>query len=260
MVFILDDVEERTREGTTAAAMYFNLYSTTHVHGQAAAYAIWASACIVFFFLNQKPAKKIVAFVLFSLFISFILHFIRYILILNDTQVRTDYRYESSVSLMFLRMGIFSLLIAVLRCLQPGHFCMAFCYVAFLPLFGLNVTYVIKDFILSQSAVYEWVHYTGIWRLNDRDLGYSMTPSMIDEFKGDQRWSYIDFMATRMEELLPYEFRDRHIIVGVVTDALTLFLVLLFVFALLAPSLPLKESYRARRVSNTLAVIFHYRP
>ena len=248
MVFILDDVDERTRGGTTAAAMYFNLYSTMHINGQAAVYAIWAFLCCVLFFMNYKPFKKLIAIVIFSFLVSNLLRFVRYILILNDTKVRVDYRYESAVALLFERVGMMLLLMATVGWLSITLSFFAFCCVAFLLLCVLQAAYVIKALILSQAAIYEWNNYTGIWRLNDRDLGYSMTPSMIDKFKGDQRWTWADFTMTRKEELMPYDYVDSEIVIGVVVDIAMFLFILVLGIASLASSHMFKESHRASRV------------
>lgn len=253
MIFVLDDVDERTRNGTTAASMFFNLYSSNQLYGQSVAYGIWAVACIILVFLNQKPAKKIVHFIIILLFISFILQLCRYILVSSGTKVGLDYRYEFSFATMFQRIGISLLLLAVMLQLQLNHTCHVLSWFVMPLLFIMNLVYVIKGFIISKSAIYQWKHWTGIWPLITLDLGLSMTPSMIREFKGAQRWTYVDFKQTRMAPLSPYDYRTTQIHIGVATDALTLLLLLFFLAGLLMPRRPLQGNYQAIKVSISCA-------
>ncbi|KAL2203575.1 hypothetical protein CC79DRAFT_1371626 [Sarocladium strictum] len=240
---------------TPMRSMFFDLYAKSDVYGQLAVNAIFAALLLVVFFLNRRPAAKLVHVAAFCFFAACAMQCVRWGLVGGLNWVPRGYRYESSVVVLLQRVGWPVLLVALLRAMRPGKILGAGPWLGVLVLGVLNLAYVVYDFLITSSSLknlneydpfegaknndffLDWVKHIG-WLLGDRDFSLLWTKDMVrrftdqPEYVSDATWWSLDAVVHyRMERLYTpkgsteFEQRDTQIKLGLAADVLALVLV-----------------------------------
>ena len=234
-----------------------SLFSDPEVYSQLALACIWAVSLLVLLILslttrstttspNNTAAAKATRITLrLSLFLFFTAHVllaVRLGLIVSGSYVYVVYRYESSVVVLAVRLGLAALFVVaggllglqknrVLSALLKGVY-----WMAALAYGTLSVAYVALDFIVSADALERYLK-RGFWLLGDRDFSLLMNKEMIMNIKTGLPGSAIDFRFLFRSMWDTYEVttyqnsRDAQIRIGVALGALGVVMAVLLMCA-----------------------------
>lgn len=236
-------------------SMFFELYTTQDIYGQLAINAIFAALLLAVFFLNRRPAAKLVHLATFCFFTACVLQCVRWGLVGGYNWVPRGYRFEASVIVLLQRLGWPVLLFALLCAMRPGKMLGAGPWLGILVLGVLNLAYTVYDFLICSSALKnldQYIPFDGAtdndffldwvkdirWLLGDRDFSLLWTQSMVGRFTdqpkyvSDATWWNLDAVIYyRLQRLyLPrgstgFQERDTQIKLGLAADVLALVLV-----------------------------------
>lgn len=155
-------------------------YTQAELYGQIVLFVIWSIAFVILFTQTLKPKARWLQAAIVSFFISFAFLCARYGVLIAEADVPIGYRFESSIVVMMQRLGIIFLFAGVFwpEAGKISRF-------AFWPVLGiyaiLNITYLILDFLISSQAIQSFKYQNWEWRLSDRDVGLTFTPSALEE-------------------------------------------------------------------------------
>lgn len=222
------------------SSQFFSLYDNANVYGQLIVNAIFAAALLVVFFVNQKPAAKVVHVSTFCLFTACIFQCVRWGLIIPDNWIPHGYRWESTVIVTMQRIALPVVLGALIRAMRPGKILALGPWLGVVVLSVLNLAYVVFDFMLTDSAIKAWVESgDGPWRLGDRDFSLLWTKSMVGRYTDQpaySRWPinwdlssvvrYRVWLLFDPSEPKVIDSRDAQIKIGLAADTVALLVVL----------------------------------
>jgi hypothetical protein len=157
-----------------------SLYSQPELYGQIVVYGIWALVMLLQLPMARRTRAHLLQGAMFSFLIVFALHCTRYGLLLTGSEIFPAYRYESSVIVLFSKVGLVALFAAALP--SPSEKLPRIVLWVGLVLYApLGITYVVYDFLISFNAVQEFKADDSYgWKLTDRDFGLTLTQAMLD--------------------------------------------------------------------------------
>jgi hypothetical protein len=182
---------------------------------------------------------------MFSFLIAFALHYTRYGLLLTGAEIFPAYWYESSVIVLFSKIGTIALFAAALPS-STGKLFRLVLWVGLVVYSALAIAYVVLDFLISSTAVREFEADASYgWKLTDRDFGVTLTQAMIDRL---QEMSHDDVMSGAF-----HGQRTTQIRVGIAADYVA---ALLAIYLLVVTALMLAHTRLKGTVEGAVSIIF----
>jgi hypothetical protein len=170
-------------------------YSDREIYGQLTLYCIWTLVLIFPFYKSVKHGARFLQLAIACFGSCFTFLCVRLGLLIGQSDVPIEYRYESSIVVLLWRLGMVFLLAAVF---QPdtGKLVRIGFWLG-LAIYGtLDIAYVVLDFVISSKAVEtrkSGASITG-WQLADRDFGLTLTHSMMAELEAyESRENFIEW-------------------------------------------------------------------
>lgn len=208
-------------------------FTQSELYGQVVLYSIWCLALVVIYFFSVKPQHRWLPGLrlgILSYICAYIFLIVRYALIISESDVPFDYRYESSVVVMLERLGMVFLLGGAFPGPEARHVTKLVFWPFLAILAALNIAYFVLDFLISADAIAAMKDsITWSWHLSDRDFGLINTPHAINELimNGRTRLSpyYVEERMYDISDERGWQTRrDAQIKTGVAADFLALIL------------------------------------
>jgi hypothetical protein len=156
----------------------YGYYSGAEAYAQVILYGVWIIGLVVLYLRLRKAKALSPRLAMICLGISFAFLAVRYGMIVGDTGVPIGYRYESSIAVLFWRLGMPLLFLAVYQLLLAGTLSNVLFYSGDIVYVVLNIMYAIYDFLISSQAI-ENFKDTWDWYFSDRDFGLTYSPYAI---------------------------------------------------------------------------------
>jgi hypothetical protein len=174
----------------------YGFYTRAEAYAQVILYGVWIIALVVLYLLLLRKAKALSPrLAMICLSISFVFLAVRYGMIVGDAWIPIGYRYESSIAVLFWRLGMPLLFLAVYQQLLAGTISNVLFYSGDMVYVVLNIVYAIYDFLIASQAIESFKDFW-YWRFSDRDLGLTYSPyaiSLLDSglvFEYIQGWEF----------------------------------------------------------------------
>jgi hypothetical protein len=161
---------------------YTSLYTNTELYAQAIIYAIWMLALIGCYLYLRKIQALSTRLAVLAFTVCFAFLVVRFGLLIGDVNVPLGYRHEASIVVLFWRLGMPLLFIAVCGELDLGKLTKLASIIGVSLYAIFNLTYIILDFLISAQAV-DHFKAEKEWWLSDRDFGLTYDSSMIKKLK-----------------------------------------------------------------------------
>lgn len=153
-------------------------YTPAEAYAQVILYGIWIIALVVLYLLLRKAKALLTRLAIVCLSISFVFLAVRYGMIVGGAEVPIGYRYESSIAVLFWRLGMPILFLAVYQQLSEGTISNIVFYCGDVVYAALNITYAVYDFLVSSQAIANFEDVS-TWYFSDRDFGLTYSPHAI---------------------------------------------------------------------------------
>jgi hypothetical protein len=194
---------------------------------------------------------------MFSFLIAFALHCTRYGLLLTGAEIFPAYWYESSVIVLFSKIGTVALFAAALPSSTDKLFRLVL-WVGLVVYSALAIAYVVLDFLISSTAVREFEADASYgWKLTDRDFGVTLTQAMIDRLQEMSHDSETGFwLQEKTYDVMSGAFhgqRTTQIRVGIAADYVA---ALLAIYLLVVTALMLAHTRLKGTVEGAVSIIF----
>ncbi|KAF2871935.1 hypothetical protein BDV95DRAFT_570954 [Massariosphaeria phaeospora] len=198
-------------------------YDQAELYGQLVPYVIWCLALGFVFVQTLKFKTRWLQAAILSFLIAFVFLCARFGLLISESDVPIGYRFESSIVVLGERIGMVFLIAGLFPPESRKLFKMLF-YPILALCAGLNIAYIVLDFLLSAAALNQYKD-SWTWWLSDRDFGLTLTSRHVRELKLNSGYDVSPFYVEDkvFDGFADYHSpRSIHIKIGVAADFLAL--------------------------------------